>query len=145
VVGIDDNVGAINVAKENARRNRYHNCRFFAGDAAEKLRETATNLARIDVIVANPPRKGVSPEAFAALEAVSVQKIIYISCDPVTLARDLDRLSRIGYTVVRVQPFDMFPQTDQVETVALLESKPEVVEVAKPGRSRETLGDLGTS
>jgi len=145
VVGIDDNVGAINVAKENARRNGYHNCRFFAGDAAEKLRETATNLARIDVIVANPPRKGLSPEAFAALEAVSVPKIIYISCDPVTLAGDLDRLSRIGYTVVRVQPFDMFPQTDQVETVALLESRPEVVEVAKPGRSRETLGDLGTS
>jgi len=145
VVGIDDNVGAINVSKENARRNGYHNCRFFAGDAAEKLRETAINLARIDVIVANPPRKGLSPEAFAALEAVSVPKIIYVSCDPVTLAKDLDRLSQIGYTVVRVQPFDMFPQTDQVETVALLESKPKVVEVAKPEHSRETLGDLGTS
>jgi len=145
VVGIDDNISAINVAKENARRNGYHNCRFFAGDAAEKLRETATNLARIDVIVANPPRKGLSPEAFAVLEAVSVPRIIYVSCDPLTLARDLDRLSQIGYTVLRVQPFDMFPQTDQVETVALLDSMPEAVEVAKPEHSRETLGDLGTS
>src|SRR5215510_2844216 len=93
VIGIDDNVGAINVAKENARRNGYHNCRFFVGDAAEKLRETATNLARIDVIVANPPRKGLSPEAFAALVATSVPRLIYVSCDPITLARDLDRLN----------------------------------------------------
>ena len=145
VVGIDDNISAINVAKENARRNGYHNCRFFAGDAAEKLRETATNLARVDVIVANPPRKGLSPEAFAVLETVSVPRIIYVSCDSLTLAKDLDRLSQIGYTVLRVQPFDMFPQTDQVETVALLDSKPETVEVAKPEHSRETLEDLGTS
>jgi 23S rRNA (uracil1939-C5)-methyltransferase len=145
VIGIDDNVGAINVAKENARRNGYHNCRFFAGDAAEKLRETASNLARIDVVVANPPRKGLSPEAFAALVAASVPQIIYVSCDPITLARDLDRLTQAGYTVLRVQPFDMFPQTDQVETVALLERQREAVEVAKPEYSRETAEDLGTS
>src|SRR6266542_899803 len=94
VVGIDDNISAINVAKENARRNGYHNCRFFAGDAAEKLRETATNLARIDIVVANPPRKGLSPETFAALVAAAVPRIVYISCDPITFARDLDRLSQ---------------------------------------------------
>jgi 23S rRNA (uracil1939-C5)-methyltransferase len=143
VVGIDDNVGAINVAKGNARRNGYHNCRFFAGDAAEKLRETATNLARIDVIVANPPRKGLSPEAFTTLVATSVPRLIYVSCDPLTLARDLDRLSHAGYRVLRVQAFDMFPQTDQVETVALLEHSHEAVEVARPGNTVGTLEDLG--
>jgi 23S rRNA (uracil1939-C5)-methyltransferase len=145
VIGIDDNVASVNVAKENARRNGYHNCRFFAGDAAEKLQETATNLARIDVVVANPPRKGLSPEALAALAAIAVPRIIYVSCDPVTLARDLDRLHQAGYTLTRVQPFDMFPQTDQVETVVLLERKPEVVEVAKPDYSQENSENLSPS
>jgi 23S rRNA (uracil1939-C5)-methyltransferase len=121
VIGIDDNVGAINTAKQNARRNGYHNCRFFAGDAAAKLRETAATVPRVDVIVVNPPRKGLSSDAFAAVLTAKAPRIIYISCDPTTLARDLDRFSSEGYDVRRVQPFDMFPQTDKVETVALLE------------------------
>ena len=121
VIGIDENIGAINTAKQNARRNGYNNCRFFAGDAAEKLRETAASVARVDVIVVNPPRKGLSTETFSAVLTTKVAKIIYISCDPPTLARDLDRFSQAGYTVQQVQPFDMFPQTDKVETVALLE------------------------
>jgi 23S rRNA (uracil1939-C5)-methyltransferase len=121
VVGIDDNEGAINVAKENARRNGYHNTRFFAGDAAGKLKETAANLARIDLIVVNPPRKGLSPEAFAAVVTVRVPRLIYVACDLLTLARDLDHFVQEGYEVLRLQPFDMFPQTDQVETVVLLE------------------------
>lgn len=121
VIGIDVNVGAINTAKQNARRNGYNNCRFFAGDAAEKLRETATSVARVDVIVVNPPRKGLSAEVFAAILTTKAPKVIYISCDPATLARDLDRFSVEGYHVQRVQPFDMFPQTSKVETVALLE------------------------
>jgi 23S rRNA (uracil1939-C5)-methyltransferase len=121
VIGIDDNVGAINTAKQNARRNGYNNCRFFAGDAAEKLRETATSVARVDVIVVNPPRKGLSTEAFAAILAAKAPRIIYISCAPATLARDLDRFSVEGYHVQQVQPFDMFPQTSKVETIALLE------------------------
>ncbi len=132
VVGIDDNVGAINVAKENARRNGYHNSRFFAGDAAEKLRETAATLSRIDLIVVNPPRKGLSPETFAALAAVKVPRLIYVSCDPLTLARDLERFSQENYVTLQVQPFDMFPQTDQIETVALLE------------RRREDAGTVGS-
>lgn len=121
VIGIDDNVGAINTAKQNARRNGYNNCRFFAGDAAEKLRETSTSVARVDVIVVNPPRKGLSNDTFSAVLMTKVPKIIYISCDPATFARDLDRFSHAGYHVQQVQPFDMFPQTDKVETVALIE------------------------
>jgi 23S rRNA (uracil1939-C5)-methyltransferase len=121
VIGIDDNVSAINVAKQNARRNGYQNCRFFAGDTAEKLRETAAAVPRVDVIVVNPPRKGLSLDAFAAVLMTKAPRIIYISCDPTTLARDLDRFSPEGYHVQKVQPFDMFPQTDKVEMVALLE------------------------
>jgi 23S rRNA (uracil1939-C5)-methyltransferase len=121
VVGIDENIRAINVSKENARRNGYHNTRFFAGDTTHKLRETALNLAHVDCIVVNPPRKGLSPEAFHSLVAVAVPRLLYVSCDPKTLARDLDQLSQVGYQVGRVQPFDMFPQTDKVETLVLLQ------------------------
>lgn len=121
VIGIDENEGAVNTAKQNARRNGYHNCRFFAGDAADKLRETTLSLPQISVAVVNPPRKGLSPEAFSALINTGAARIVYISCDPTTLARDLDHFLREGYSVKKVQPFDMFPQTEQVETVALIE------------------------
>jgi 23S rRNA (uracil1939-C5)-methyltransferase len=120
VVGIDENVRAVNTAKENARRNGYHNCRFFAGDAAEKVKEVVTTLSRLDLCVVNPPRKGLSPEAFSTINAIKWPKLVYVSCDPVTLARDLDRFCQAGYTLRRVQPLDMFPQTEQVETIALL-------------------------
>ena len=70
VVGVEENERAVNVAKENARRNGYHNTRFFSGDAAEKIEEVATNLPPIVVMVLNPPRKGLSPEAFSAVLSV---------------------------------------------------------------------------
>ena len=124
VAGIEENVRAVNVAKENARRSGYHNTRFFAGDAAEKVAEVALTLPPIDMVVLNPPRKGLSPEAFSAVVHVNAPKLVYVSCSPQTLARDLDRFSQAGYAVGRIQPFDMFPQTDQVEILALIE-KPE--------------------
>lgn len=121
VAGIEENERAVNVAKENARRNGYHNTRFFHGDAAQKIEEVATTLPPIDRIVLNPPRTGLSPEAFSSVIGVNAPKLLYISCSPRTLARDLDRFTDAGYTVGRVQPFDMFPQTDQIETLALIE------------------------
>ena len=121
VAGIEENERAVNVAKENARRNGYHNTRFFHGDAAQKIAEVATTLPPIDRIMLNPPRTGLSPEAFSSIIGVNASKLLYISCSPRTLARDLDRFSNAGYAVGRVQPFDMFPQTDQIETLALIE------------------------
>ena len=121
VVGVEENERAVNVAKENARRNGYHNTRFFHGDAAQKIEEIATTLPPIDRIVLNPPRTGLSPEAFSSVIGVNAPQLIYISCSPRTLARDLDRFSDAGYAVGRVQPFDMFPQTDQIETLVLIE------------------------
>ncbi|HXG17629.1 MAG TPA: 23S rRNA (uracil(1939)-C(5))-methyltransferase RlmD [Methylomirabilota bacterium] len=134
VIGIDENLSAINAAKENARRNGYHNTRFFAGDSAVKLKETAANLARIDVMVVNPPRKGLSPETFAAVLTAQAPRLIYVSCDPDTLARDLDRFSQHGYAVQRVQSFDMFPQTEQVETAALLTAVRKEEETTPPSK-----------
>ncbi len=121
VAGIEESERAVNVAKENARRNGYHNTRFFHGEAAKKIEEVATTLPPIDRIMLNPPRTGLSTEAFSAVIEVDAPKLLYLSCSPRTLARDLARFSDAGYTVERVQPFDMFPQTDQVETLALIE------------------------
>ena len=131
VVGVEENERAVNVAKENARRNGYHNTRFFHGDAARKIEEVATSLPSIDRIVLNPPRTGLSPEAFSSVIAANAPTLLYISCSPKTLARDLDRFSHAGYAVGRVQPFDMFPHTDQVETLALIEKGGEDHESAR--------------
>ena len=120
VWGIDDSAISIATAKQNARRNGISNCRFFEGDAAEKLAEAKKTLGPIDVVVLNPPRKGVQAAAMDATLSVAAGKIIYVSCDPKSLARDLDRLVSQDYRVRSLQPFDMFPQTEQVETVVLL-------------------------
>jgi 23S rRNA (uracil-5-)-methyltransferase RumA len=120
VWGIDDSPPSIVAAEHNARRNRTVNCRFFAGDVAGKALEAKQQLSNIDLIVLNPPRKGIQPAALEAILAARSPKIIYVSCDPKTLARDLDRFVWAGYALRAVEPFDMFPQTEEVETMALL-------------------------
>jgi 23S rRNA (uracil1939-C5)-methyltransferase len=125
VWAIDDSEEAIATAKQNARRNGRGNCRFIAGDvttaAAELRRRLDAAHVALDVIVINPPRKGVRPEAMNEVVALSAPKLIYVSCEPRSLGRDLDRLAAAGYQILRVQPFDMFPQTKEVETVVLLQ------------------------
>ena len=123
VWAIDDSEAAITTAKQNARRNGRGNCRFIAGDVASTVAELRRTLSAIDLLVLNPPRKGMKAEAMDEVLAVNTQKIIYVSCEPHSLARDLDRFVAAGYRVVGVQPFDMFPQTEEVETVVKLEKR----------------------
>ena len=118
---VDDNELSITTAKQNARRNGRGNCRFVAGEVATTLARWKLNLPSIDLIVLNPPRKGVQAAAMATLREIYAPKMIYVSCEPTSLARDLDKLAQHGYRATRIQPFDMFPQTEEVETVALLE------------------------
>ncbi len=120
VWGIDESEAAINAAKQNARRNGVSNCRFRAGDVAETIREIKNTAGRIDLITLNPPRKGVQPAALAELLEAGAPKLIYVSCEPKSLARDLDRLVEVNYRIAEIQPFDMFPQTEEVENVVLL-------------------------
>ena len=120
VWGIDDSSSAIDAAKQNARRNGVGNCRFFCGDVAETIGRAKSSLDRIDCAVVNPPRRGIQPTALNALVELKVPRIAYVSCEPATLARDLDQLLHHGYHVRRLQSLDMFPQTEQVETVTLL-------------------------
>jgi 23S rRNA (uracil1939-C5)-methyltransferase len=120
VWAIDDSEAAIATAKQNARRNGRGNCRFIASDVAAGAARLQQRLSKVDLAVLNPPRKGMKPAALAALLEFKAPKLIYVSCEPRSLARDLDKLSAANYRVDRIQPFDMFPQTEEVETLALL-------------------------
>jgi 23S rRNA (uracil1939-C5)-methyltransferase len=121
VWGIDESSLAIDAAKQNARRNGVANCRFNAGDVVEQVPEAEKTLGRIERMILNPPRKGLRPLAMNAVLALNVPRAVYISCDPTSLSRDLDKLVGAGYRVLGLQPFDMFPQTEQVESVVLVE------------------------
>lgn len=121
VWAVDDNELSITTAKQNARRNGRGNCRFIAGDVAKTLAQWKQSLPCIDLIALNPPRKGVQAQAMSELLEIGAGKVIYVSCEPLSLGRDLDKLTQHGYHVSALQPFDMFPQTEEVETVVRLE------------------------
>ena len=121
VTGVELNPAAARDAAENARRNGVKNARFYAGDAGEFLRETAGAGEKIDVVLMDPPRAGSSEEFIDALAELAPSRVVYISCNPETQVRDCRLLRNQGYRVKVVQPVDMFPHTDHVETVALLE------------------------
>ncbi len=116
VIGIECVADAIADAKENAKRNGISNVQFVCDKAEEYL----FNLEQVDVAVLNPPRKGCDKLLLEKLTDLGVDRIVYISCDPATLARDLHFLSTRGYRVDKVQPFDMFPQTSHVECLVRL-------------------------
>ena len=122
VVGIEFVEAAVADATENAALNRAQNCRFEAGDAAHLIDEIGEE-GGAELIVLNPPRKGCEEKVLRSVAAIRPARIIYVSCSPETLARDLDILSRLGYRTREVHPVDMFPQTVHVEDVVLLERK----------------------
>lgn len=121
VFGIEAVEQAILDAKQNTPLNGFHNVRFRCGTAAEELERLREEVGRVDVVSLNPPRKGADEATRQAIAACEPRAILYVSCDPQTLARDLAWFSERGYRVLRVQGFDMFPQTDHVETLAQLE------------------------
>ena len=125
VTGIENIKPAVEDAARNAERNGAGNADFICADAAEALPELIEKGIRPDVIVIDPPRKGCDKAVLNAITGSAVQRVIYVSCDPATLARDVRILVDGGYSIQKVQPIDMFPQTAHVETVVLL-SKGEV-------------------
>ena len=121
VIGAEIVPRAIEDAKENETRNGVSNAEFFCGDAGAVARRLAEEGIRPQVICVDPPRKGLAPEVPAILAAMGPERIVYVSCDPATLARDVDRFSRLGYRAVRARGIDLFPRTAHVETAMLLE------------------------
>lgn len=119
LVGIEIVPQAIENAKENACRNGMKNAQFFCGDASDAGKILADCGIRADAVVVDPPRKGLTPEVIAYLAALHPSRIVYISCDADTLARDIVRFREVGYDTDTVQPVDMFSRTGHVECVAL--------------------------
>lgn len=131
VIGAEIVPEAIADAKENARRNGVENVEFLCGDAAAAAADFAARGLRPDVICVDPPRKGLAPEVVHAAAQMAPGRIVYVSCDPATLARDVKLFTQEGYEAVRAAAVDMFPGTANVETVVLLsrETNPLTVEV----------------
>ena len=124
-IGAEVIPAAIEDAKANAARNGVTNTEFLCADAGEAAQELARRGLRPDVICVDPPRKGISPEVVDAIAQMSPTRLVYVSCDPATLARDVARLREKGYHVQQAEAADLFPRTGHVETVVLL-SKGEV-------------------
>ncbi len=120
VIGVEQVAEAVADARRNSRRNGIHNCRFLAGDAGEVLAQLDV---RPQVMVIDPPRAGMHGKVLARVMALAPERIVYVSCNPATLARDLSLMAE-GYEVAEVQPVDLFPHTFHVEAVARLEKRP---------------------
>ena len=125
LLGVEIVPQAVENARENARLNGIENAEFFCGDAGEAAQMLAERGERPDVIVLDPPRKGCSPDLVRTVAEFGPKRIVYVSCDPATLARDLKLFAELGYPPVEAAPVDMFPGTAHVETVVLL-SKGEI-------------------
>ncbi len=119
--GIEIVEQAVADAISNARRNEVENARFFAGDVRLALRELVEQAGRPDVVVVDPPRAGLSQKIVRRVVEASPRRIVYISCNPTTLAPNAAQLVEAGYALRRVTPVDMFAQTPHIECVALLE------------------------
>lgn len=120
VAGVELNPAAARDASGNARRNNVRNARFFAGDAGEFLRDAAAGGEPFDVVLMDPPRAGASREFLEAICAAAPRRVVYISCNPETQARDLRFLTSHGYHAERAQPVDMFPFTHHIENIVSL-------------------------
>ena len=122
---------AIRDAEDSARRNGVENVEFLCGDASRLAAELRQRGLRPDVICVDPPRKGLAPDVVEAAASMEPERIVYVSCDPATLARDVARFAPLGYRPVRACAVDLFPGTAHVETVVLLsrETNPLTVEV----------------
>ena len=122
VIGAELNREAVSDARLNAKLNNIENARFFAVDAGKFMDELSAEGEKVHVVVTDPPRSGCSPRFLKSLISLSPDKIVYVSCNPETLARDLYTLRNGGYKVKSIQPVDMFPFTDHVECVVCLTS-----------------------
>ena len=125
VIGVEVVPQAVEDARDNAARNGILNAEFFCGDAGQAALELEKSGVRTDVVVVDPPRKGLNADTIEALRRMSPKRIVYVSCDPATLARDVALLKERGYALKTAAAADLFPRCAHVETVVLL-SKGEV-------------------
>lgn len=120
VIGVEIVPEAVENARQNAARNHMDNVEFWCADAGQAARELAARGERPEVLIVDPPRKGLDEQARDAILKMQPPRVVYVSCDPATLARDVRELTGAGYALVQAQAFDLFPRTAHVETVVSL-------------------------
>ena len=120
VIGIELNPEAVRDAKWNAKRNNAENVEFYVGDASAFMEDMANEGMKADVVIMDPPRAGSDQRFMRAAVKLAPERIVYVSCNPETQARDLGYFTKHGYRVRKMQPVDMFPHTGHVECVVLL-------------------------
>ena len=120
VIGVERNPAAARDAAANARHNKIENAEFICADATAWMLQAADEGLRPDVVFLDPPRAGSTPECIAAVAKMAPRRVVYVSCDPETLARDVVLFGRSGYRARKFIPVDLFPHTRHIETVALL-------------------------
>ncbi|MDR1619137.1 MAG: 23S rRNA (uracil(1939)-C(5))-methyltransferase RlmD [Clostridiales bacterium] len=121
ITGIEYMPQAVDDAKKNAHMNAITNARFYNGAAETMLGELLRQGGRPDILVMDPPRKGVDPAFIQTVQQSGIEQLLYISCDPATLGRDCKLLLQGGYVIGSIRPVDMFPQSSHVETIVLLQ------------------------
>jgi len=125
VLGVESVAPAVAAARRNAERNGIANARFVAGEARQVLRQWARgerpDAVRPQVVMVDPPRAGLHPRVVARIAELAPRRVVYVSCNPATLARDLGDFAARGYRLETVTPVDMFPHTAHIECVARLE------------------------
>lgn len=151
VLGAEIVPEAIDDARENAARNGVKNAEFFCGDASDVAKKLARENLRPDVITVDPPRKGLAADVVESIAEMQPQRVVYVSCDSATMARDVKRLADLGYTAQRACAVDMFPRADHIETVCqLILRKPavhinidvDVEELVQDKRGMATYGQI---
>ena len=120
VVGVERNRDAVQDAIGNARRNGVKNARFFAADATRWIAEAAAAGQKADVIFMDPPREGSTPQFIESVARMAPQRVVYVSCNPETMARDLALFAQKGYRAAGFTPVDMFPHSEHIEVVCAL-------------------------
>ena len=123
VIGVEVIPQAVEDARDNARRNGIENAEFFCGDAGQAALELERKGIHPDVVVVDPPRKGLNADTIEALHRMAPRRIVYVSCDPATLARDVAALKDRGYTLQNATAADQFPRCAHVESIAVLQKR----------------------
>ena len=123
VIGVELNPDAVRDAVQNAKCNNIKNIRFYCNDATKFMTQMAEAGDGVDVVLMDPPRSGSTEEFIRAVASVKAKRVVYVSCGPDTLARDLEVFKKYGYQAKSAWPVDLFPQTYHVETVVLLGRK----------------------
>ena len=139
VLGAEIVPEAIDDARENAARSGVENAEFFCGDASDVAKKLAQENLRPDIITVDPPRKGLAEDVVESIARMQPERVVYVSCDSATMARDVKRFAALGYRAVRACAVDLFPRADHVEAVVLLsrETDPRTVEVGMEAETGE--------